>query len=270
VCGPEAEAKIMDFGIEGKVAIVTGGSSGIGLAIAQAFHQEGAVVVINGRDQPKLEAACTAVGSRCRGVVADLTTPEGAVALYEFARQSGPVSFLINNIGRFDVEDFFEISDARWHEYFEANVMTGIRITRPVLKDMLAANEGSIVFISSEAAVRSIPFMVHYSLTKTAQLGLSRALAELTRGTGVRVNAYMPGPTATDSVKSYFESIAADRGTGFDEVLRGFFKNDQPGSLIQKLINPQMHGRAVVQLATNSAMNGTTQRADGGAVHSIL
>jgi len=265
-----AEAKLMDFGIEGKVAIVTGASSGIGLAIAQAFHHEGAVVVINGRDKAKLEAACSTVGPRCHGIVADLTTPEGAAGLYDFARKSGPVSFLVNNIGRFDVEDFFEISDERWHEYFEANVMTGIRITRPVLKDMLAANEGSIVFISSEAAVRSIPFMVHYSLTKTAQLGLSRALAELTRGTSVRVNAYMPGPTATDSVKSYFESIAADRGTSFEEVLRGFFKDDQPGSLIQKLIDPKMHGRAVVQLATNSAMNGTTQRADGGAVHSIL
>ena len=260
----------MDLGIAGKVAIVTGGSSGIGLAIAQSFHNEGVSVVINGRDQAKLDAAIAEVGHNCRGVVADLTTAEGAAKLYAFARQSGPVSFLVNNIGRFDVEDFFSISDERWHEYFEFNVMTGIRITRPVLKDMLENNDGSIVFISSEAAVRSIPFMVHYSLTKTAQLGLSRALAEMTRGTGVRVNAYMPGPTATESVKEYFRGIAAERGVSFEDVLTGFFKDDQPGSLIQKLIDPKMHGRAVVQMAANWAMNGTTQRADGGAVHSIL
>lgn len=260
----------MKFDIEGKVAIVTGGSSGIGLAIAKTFHEEGALVVINGRDRAKLEAACLEIGGNARGIVADLGTMEGTKALYDFAESHGPVAFLVNNIGRFDVEDFFEIPDERWHEYFDINVMTGIRITRLVLKDMLARNAGSVVFISSEAAIRSIPFMTHYSVTKTAQLGLSRALAERTRGTNVRVNTYVPGPTATDSVKDYFTAIATDRGISFEAVLEGFFKNDQPGSLIQKLIDPAMHGRAVLQLATNWAMNGTTQRGEGGAVHSIL
>ncbi len=127
----------MNFDIEGKVAIVTGGSSGIGLAIAKAFVGEGAKVVINGRDRNKLDAACAEIGLGAQEIVADLTTPEGAVALSDFASSVGPVEFLINNIGRFDVEDYFEISDDRWHEYFEANVMTGIRITRTVLKDML-------------------------------------------------------------------------------------------------------------------------------------
>ena len=148
--------------------------------------------------------------------------------------------------------------------------MTGVRITRLVLREMLARNSGGVVFISSEGAIRSIPHMAHYSTTKTAQLGLSRALAELTRGTSVRVNAYVPGPTATHSVKTYFEGMAKDRGVSFDEVMQGFFKDDQPGSLIRRLIDPAMHGRAVVQLATNWAMNGTAQRCDGGAVHSIL
>ncbi len=260
----------MDFDIKDKVAIVTGGSSGIGLAIARAFAGEGAQVVINGRDKGKLEAACAEIGHGAQGIVADLTTPEGTAALYDLAASIGPVEFLINNIGRFDVEDFFEISDERWHEYFEANVMTGVRITRPVLKDMLKRNSGGVVFISSEGAIRSIPHMSHYSMTKTAQLGLSRALAELTRGTRVRVNAYIPGPTATDSVKAYFEGMAKDRGVSFDEIMKGFFKDDQPGSLTQRLIDPALHGRAVVQLATNWAMNGTAQRCDGGAVHSIL
>ena len=260
----------MDFDVKDKVVIVTGGSSGIGLAIAKAFAGEGAKVVINGRDKAKLDAACAEIGRGVQGIVADLTTPAGAAALHRFATSFGPVEFLINNIGRFDVEDYFEISDERWQEYFEANVMTGVRITRIVLKEMLARNSGSVVFISSEGAIRSIPHMSHYSMTKTAQLGLARALAELTRGTKVRVNAYLPGPTATESVKAYFEGMAKDRGVSFDDVMKGFFKDDQPDSLIQRLIDPAMHGRAIVQLATNSAMNGTAQRCDGGAVHSIL
>ena len=259
----------MDLGIKGKIAVVTGGSSGIGFAIAKTFFQEGATVVINGRDKIKLDAACREIGERVHGVVADLTTVEGAKLLHEFANKFGPIEFLINNIGRFDVENFFTISDDRWHEYFESNVMTGIRITRLVLKEMLDRNSGSVIFISSEAAIRSLPHMAHYSLTKTAQLGLSRALAELTRGTNVRVNAYLPGPTATQSVKDYFEGIAADRNSQFSAIVSGFFKDDQPGSLLQKLIDPAMHGRAVVQLATNSAQNGTAQRGDGGAVHAI-
>ncbi len=260
----------MNFGLEGRVVVVTGGSSGIGMATAKSFHEEGAIVVINGRDQEKLVSAVKEIGKNAKGIVADLSTKEGAQALFSYAEGFGPVAILVNNIGRFDVEDFQDISDDRWHEYFDTNVMTGVRITRPVIDTMLKRNSGSIIFIASEAAVRSIPFMVHYSVTKTAQLGLSRALAEMTRGTDVRVNTYMPGPTATESVRNYFDGIAADRGIEFDEVVKGFFENDQPGSLIQRLIDPEMHGRAIVQLATNTAMNGTTQRADGGAIHSIL
>jgi NAD(P)-dependent dehydrogenase (short-subunit alcohol dehydrogenase family) len=260
----------MDFGLKGKVVIVTGGSSGIGFAIAKAFLAEGAVVITNGRNESKLKEACARLGESAHGVIADLSTMEGAARLHEYAEKFGPVEFLVNNIGRFDVEDFFGISDDRWHEYFNENLLTGIRITRLVMKKMLARNAGSIVFISSEAAIRSLPHMIHYSTTKTAQLGLARGLAELTRGTNVRVNAYMPGTTATESVQGYFEGVAKSRNMSVDQVLSNFFKNDQPGSLIQKLIDPAMHGRAVVQLATNTAQNGTAMRTDGGAVHSII
>lgn len=260
----------MDFGINGKIAIVTGGATGIGYAIAKTFHDEGAVVVINGRDQAKLDKACASIGPRAHGVVADLLTADGATRLADFAGKLGPVSFLVNNIGVFDVNDFFEVNDERWMEYFQHNLMTAIRISRIVLKDMLARDEGSIVFISSEAAIRSIGNMIPYSTTKTAMLGLSRSLAELTRGTNVRVNSYMPGSTATESVETYFADLAAQQGKTVEQALADFYRDVQPSNLTQKLIDPAMHGRGVVQLMTNNAMNGVCHRADGGTIRSIF
>jgi len=260
----------MDFGLTGKVVIVTGGGTGIGRAIAQAFHDEGAVVVINGRDRTRIEAAAQAIGPNAMGVVADLCTAEGAEALARAAGDLGPVAFLVNNIGVFDVNDFFTVTDDRWMEYFNHNLMTAIRISRIVMADMLARDEGSIVFIASEAAVRSIGNMVPYSTTKTAMLGLSRSLAELTRGTRVRVTSYMPGTTATESVMGYFEGLARDQGRSVDEAIADFYQTVQPSNLSQRIIDPAMHGRGVVQLATNTAMNGVCHRADGGTWRSII
>jgi len=260
----------MDFGLTDKIVVVTGGGTGIGFAIAKAFHDEGAVVVINGRDKGRLEAACVRIGPRAHGVVADLLTVEGADALTDYSEGLGPVEYLVNNIGVFEVCDFFEVSDERWIDYFQHNLMTAIRITRRLMRRMLDRNSGSIVFISSEAAVRSIGNMVPYSTTKTAMLGLSRSLAELTRGTNVRVTSYMPGTTATESVRGYFEGLARDQGKTVDEALRDFYRDVQPGNLVRKLIDPALHGRGVVQLATNAAMNGVTHRADGGTIRSIL
>lgn len=260
----------MDFGVAGKVVVVTGGATGIGRAIAQTFHDEGATVVINGRTKEKLDKACAEIGSKAYGVVADLLTADGAQTLFDFASNIGPVEFLINNIGIFDVADFFEIPDERWTEYFEHNLMTGIRITRLVMKDMLERDSGSVVFIASEAAVRSIGNMLPYSTTKTAMLGLSRGLSELTRGTEVRVTTYMPGSSATESVVGYFEGLAAEQGKSMDETLSSFYDDVQPSNLRRKLIDPEIHGRGVVALATNQAMTGVTVRADGGTFHSIL
>ena len=260
----------MDMGVEGKIVVVTGGATGIGRAIAECFHAEGAVVVINGRNQAKLDAACAEIGRNAHGVEADLRAISGAERLAAFAGSLGPVDYLVNNVGVFDVNDFFEVTDDRWAEYFDHNLMTAIRITRIVMKDMLSRNDGSVLFISSEAAIRSIGNMTPYSVTKSAMLGLSRSLAELTRGTRVRVNSYMPGTTATESVLAYFADLARENNKSVEETMTGFYDEVQPSNLSRHLIDPAMHGRAVVQLMTNTAMNGVCHRADGGTVRSIF
>lgn len=260
----------MDLGIADKVAVVTGGATGIGRAIADRLHAEGAIVVINGRSRDKLDAACAQIGPNAHGVVADLMSEEGPRELAEFAGRLGPVEYLVNNVGIFDVNDFFALDDERWFQYFDHNVMTAVRITRILMKDMLERNSGSIVFIASEAGIRSIGNMVPYSVTKSATLGLSRSLAELTRGTKVRVNSYMPGTTATESVQSYFASLAAEQGQSMEDFLANFYDTVQPSNLTRTLIDPAMHGRGVVQLMTNTAMNGVCHRADGGTVRSIF
>ncbi len=258
----------MDYGLTNKVIIVTGGATGIGKAIAQAFHDEGAIVVTNGRDGARLQQALCDIGPRAYGIRADLTKLEDNETLYEYARSFGPIEGLVNNIGIFESKDFFEFDDARWFEYFDSNIMTGVRMCRHVLKDMLARNSGSILFISSDAAIKAIPWMVPYSMTKAAQLGLARALAEITKGTQVRVNTLMPGPTATESVRTYFGQIAEQKGVSYDDVLTNYFKENEPSSLIQTLIDPAYHGRAAVALMTNPAINGSVLRCEGGIIRS--
>jgi NAD(P)-dependent dehydrogenase (short-subunit alcohol dehydrogenase family) len=258
----------MNYGLDNKVVIVTGGATGIGKAIAQAFHGEGAIVVTNGRDENKLKQAVADIGERAHGIKADLTQVEDCQALFDFALGFGPVDFLVNNIGIFESKSFFEFDDARWFEYFDANIMTGVRMSRLALRHMLDRNRGAILFISSDAAVKAIPWMVPYSMSKAAQLGLSRALAEITKGTRVTVNTLMPGPTATESVRTYFGQIAGQKGVTLDEVVTNYFKEEEPSSLIQTLIDPASHGRAAIAVMSNPAINGAVLRCEGGIVRS--
>jgi NAD(P)-dependent dehydrogenase (short-subunit alcohol dehydrogenase family) len=264
------KAAFMDYQLAGKTALITGGATGIGKAIAQRFILEGANVVISGLVADEVKAAVEELGDRSKGLVADLTEEGAAQRLVSMALESGPIDFLINNVGIFEVRDFFETDDAQWFHYFNVNVMSGVRMTRLVMKDMLDRGHGSIVFISSESAVKPQPWMVHYGAMKTCLLGVSRALAELTKGTAVRVNSILPGPTYTDAVKRYHQEIAQEKGISAQQVVHDYFDETEPTSLIRRMIEPDEVACSVLHLAASPALNGMAMRIEGGTIRSIL
>jgi NAD(P)-dependent dehydrogenase (short-subunit alcohol dehydrogenase family) len=260
----------MDYGLKDKHVLVTGGATGIGFSIAKAFADEQADVTVSGLNDAEVESACAAIGPQCSGRAGDLTAEGEARALYEFAIARKPVDILVNSVGIFEVRDFFETTDEHWFRYFDVNVMTGVRMARLALKDMLAQGEGSIVFIGSESGVKPQAWMAHYGAMKTCILGVSRALAELTKGPRVRVNTILPGPTDTDAVKRYHEEIAKERGITRANVVAQYFDNTEPTSLIRRMIEPMEIARSVVHLAASPHLNGTAMRAEGGTIRSIL
>lgn len=260
----------MDYNVAGKTALITGGATGIGAAIAQVFVDEGANVVISGLTQAEVDQAVADLGKSARGLAGDLTKPGEAERLYAFAKETGPVDFLINNVGIFEVREFFDTTDAHWFKYFDVNVMTGVRMSRLVMKDMLDRSEGSVVFISSESGVKPQAWMPHYGAMKTCILGVSRALAELTKGTKVRVNTILPGPTITDAVKNYHSEIAAEKGISREDVVAEYFDETEPTSLIRRMIEPEEIGRSVLHLAASSYLNGMAMRAEGGTIRSVV
>lgn len=260
----------MDYGLAGKHVLVTGGATGIGKAIAAAFLAEGARATVSGLSAAEVDAACAALGPHCRGLAGDLTREGEAARLAAFAQEAGPVDILVNNVGIFEVRDFFETDDAQWFRYFDVNVMTAVRMSRLLLKPMLARGSGSVVFVSSESGVKPQPWMVHYGAMKTCLLGVSRALAELTRGTNVTVNAILPGPTDTEAVRRYHEEIAAGRGIDRATVVAEYFDETEPTSLIRRMIRPEEVARSVVHLAAMPSLNGTAMRAEGGTIRSVV
>ena len=264
----------MDLGLRGKTAVVTGSTAGIGLAIAEALAAEGARVVVNGRTAERANAAIAAVRSRTpgadvRGVAADLGTAAGADALIAAAPYA---DVLVNNVGIFEARAFPEITDAEWARILEVNLLSGVRLSRHHLPRMLGRGFGRILFISSESAVQIPAEMIHYGVTKTAQLGLSRGLAELTRGTRVTVNAILAGPTRSEGVGQFVESLARHRGETAAEVERDFFRNARPTSLLQRFETPEEIAALVAFVASEraSGVNGAALRVDGGVVRAIV
>src|SRR3979411_1055359 len=226
----------MKIDLSGKTALVTGSTSGIGHAIAKGLAAAGASVVVNGRTEAKVDAAVAALakalpGSKLRGIAADVSTAAGGDAL---VAALSDVDILINNAGIFEPKGFFDIPDADWTRFLEVNVMSGVRLSRAYLKGMLKRNWGRIVFISSESALNIPKEMIHYGLTKTAQLAVSRGLAEMTRGTAVTVNSVLPGPTMSEGVETFVKDLAKQNGQSVDEAASQFVKQCRPTSLLKR------------------------------------
>ena len=262
----------MKTNLEGKRVLITGSTSGIGRATAEIFLCEGAQVVVNGLTDGEVAAALDHLSplGRVDGVAADLSTPEGAEALLTFARGGGPVDVLVNNVGIFSVKPFEELTDADWLHYFNVNVLTAVRMSRSLLPVMLKRGQGAVINLASEAGVKPLPQMVHYSVTKTAMIGLTRGMAELTKGTAVTVNAVLPGPTWTEGVEAYFQGLAAERASPMDGIVETYFRNDEPTSLIQRFVKPEEVARMIAFIASSAACNGAAYRIEGGIIRSIL
>lgn len=264
----------MDLGLKGKRALVTGSTAGIGYATAHLLAREGAEVIVNGRTQARVDAAAAQLqqdvpGARVHGAAADLATATGCEAL---TQRFPDIDVLVNNLGIFEPKPFEDIPDDDWMRFFETNVLSGVRLARRYLPGMRSRNWGRIVFVSSESAVQIPAEMIHYGMTKTAQLAVARGIAETTAGTGVTVNSVLPGPTASEGVSTFVDRMAQARGTDTQTMEREFFATARPSSLLRRFATPDEVAAMIVYVcsAAASATNGAALRVDGGVVRSVV
>jgi NAD(P)-dependent dehydrogenase (short-subunit alcohol dehydrogenase family) len=262
----------MDLQLKDKTALVTGSTAGIGLEIARTLAVEGAKVIITGRDQTKLDQAVDSIrasgGEAVQGVLADPATSAGAEILLTEARR---VDILVNNLGIYEIKGFTEITDDDWRNYFEVNVLSGVRLARGYLPGMLEQNWGRIIFISSESGLVTPAAMIHYGMSKTAQLAISRGLAELTKGTNVTVNSVLPGPTRSEGIVDFLKSLSSNPEATPKQMEAEFIATHRSSSLLQRMIEPNEIADLVAYVASplSSATNGAALRVDGGVVPTI-
>jgi NAD(P)-dependent dehydrogenase (short-subunit alcohol dehydrogenase family) len=263
----------MDLEFTGKIAFISGSTAGIGFAIAQRLGREGADIVINGRTEERVRIALAQIKKDVRnvdvrGIAADLGTPSGCA---EVVRQLPQVDILVNNVGIFEPKPFGEIGDDDWEKFFAVNVMSGVRLSRAYLPSMKERNWGRIVFVSSESGLQIPAEMIHYGMTKTAQLAIARGLAETCQGTNVTVNSVLPGPTASEGVTEFVSNLASQEKMSPEEFEKEFFKNARPTSILKRFIEPAEIANVVAFVCSPlaSAINGASVRADGGVVRSI-
>ncbi|MGA9724669.1 MAG: SDR family oxidoreductase [Candidatus Binatus sp.] len=263
----------MDLQLKGKLALVSASTAGIGLAIATTLAREGARVIINGRSQASVDEIVarlkSTTGAAIEGFAGDLSI---AASAEELARRHPGVEILINNLGIFEPKPFEEISDADWVRFFEVNVLSGVRLARLFLPAMKRANWGRIIFISSESAVHIPPEMIHYGTTKTAQLAVSRGLAEAVAGSGITVNCILPGPTKSRGVGDFVDALAKSQGKSPEEFEKEFFEKVRPTSLIKRFASPEEVASMVAYVASPlaSATTGAALRVDGGVIKSAF
>jgi len=264
----------VDLKLTGKIALVTGSTAGIGLAIATGLAREGAHVYVNGRTQERVDAAMTTIRSQAAkanvdGIAADFSSSAGAAAV---TAKLPAVDVLVNNVGIFEPKPFLEIPDADWLRFFEVNVMSGVRLARHYLPGMVKKNWGRILFISSESAVQIPAEMVHYGMTKTAQIAVARGIAESVAGTGVTVNSILPGPTESEGVGVFVEAMATQQKKSKAEVEKEFFEHVRPSSLLKRFATVDEVAAMATYVASelSSATNGAALRVDGGVVRAIL
>jgi NAD(P)-dependent dehydrogenase (short-subunit alcohol dehydrogenase family) len=274
----------MDLKLTGKIALVTGSTAGIGFAIAKSLAIEGAHVYVNGRTQKRVDAALAAIRSYAAnmsaaktsaakisvdGIVADFS---GAAGAEEVIAKLPAVDVLVNNVGIFEPKPFTEIPDEDWYRLFEVNVMSGVRLARYYLPGMLKKNWGRILFISSESAVQIPAEMVHYGMTKTAQIAIARGIAESVAGTGVTSNSILPGPTESEGVAVFVEAMAEQQKQSKVEIEKEFFERVRPSSLLKRFATVDEVAAMVTYVAgeLSSATNGAALRVDGGVVRAIL
>lgn len=264
----------MDLQLRHKRALVTGSTAGIGFATAVALAREGAHIVLNGRSAEHTESARlrlldTVPGAQASTVVADLS---GAAGVQAVVAAFANVDILVNNLGIFEPKPFEEIGDADWTRMFEVNVMSGVRLSRAYLPGMKQRNWGRIVFVSSESGANTPAEMVHYGMSKSAQLAVSRGIAETTAGTGVTCNAVLPGPTMTEGVGDFFSCLAEAQGIDLPEAQRRFFAEARPSSLLKRFIDPAEVANLIAYVCSplSAATNGAALRVDGGVIRSIV
>jgi NAD(P)-dependent dehydrogenase (short-subunit alcohol dehydrogenase family) len=257
----------MDLKLKNKTAIVTGGSAGIGLAIVQALTTEGVTVTVPGRSKEKLDKALAGIAN-VKTIVADPATAEGSASLIQ---QVPDTDILINNLGTYEVKAFADITDADWLSIFETNVLSGVRLSRHYFPRMLQRNDGRVIFISSESGIMTPAEMIHYGVTKSAQLAISRGLAELTKGTAVTVNTVLPGPTRSEGIVDFLKDISSVPKPTPEQAEHEFFEKRRSSSLLQRLIEAPEIANLVTFLASplSSASNGAALRAEGGLLRSI-
>lgn len=264
----------MDLKLKDKTAFVSGSTAGIGFATAQKLLEEGVTVIINGRTESGINEAIAQLkksvpNGNVSGIAADFSKADEVNHLIS---QLPEIDILINNAGIFEPKSFVEIPDEDWFRFFETNVMSGVRLSRHCFPKMIARNWGRIIFISSESAVFIPDEMIHYGMTKTAQLAVSRGLAELSKGTGVTVNSILPGPTRSKGVGTFLDDLAKSGNTSAEAVENDFFKNMRPTSLLQRFLSVEEVADTITYYASPlaSGTNGASIRVEGGLIRSIL